>query len=95
MHSGRIVFSQSMDDLPHIVVFGLPKLLANRTPVRSSSRLWWSSRVGQAYFFCIPSLNGIYMISQLEFKGLTFNPFLVILSVVKTTNLTKKREKGK
>ena len=31
MHSGRIVFSQSMDDLPHIVVFGLPKLLANRT----------------------------------------------------------------
>ncbi len=30
MHSGRIVFSQSMDDLPHIVVFGLPKLLANR-----------------------------------------------------------------
>ena len=32
MHSGRIVFSQSMDDLPHIVVFGLPKLLANRTP---------------------------------------------------------------
>ena len=32
---------------------------------------------------------------QLEFKGLTFNPFLVILSVVKTNNLTKKREKGK
>ena len=32
MHSGRIVFSQSMDDLPHIVVFGLAKLLANRTP---------------------------------------------------------------
>ena len=31
MHSGRIVFSQSMEDLPHIVVFGLPKLLANRT----------------------------------------------------------------
>ena len=31
MHSGRIVFSQSMDDLPHIVVFGLSKLLANRT----------------------------------------------------------------
>ena len=27
MHSGRIVFSQSMEDLPHIVVFGLRNCL--------------------------------------------------------------------
>ena len=39
MHSGRIVFSKSMDDLPHIVVFDMPKLLANRTPVSQSRSL--------------------------------------------------------